>query len=250
MRKAIKGTNMKLRIFKEYDALSTAAAEIFVRAGADAIEARGRFLVALSGGNTPSGLYRTLASETYRNQVNWQKTFVFWGDERCVPPDDEGSNYHQANESLLSHVSIPRENILRVKGELIPYEAAYAYAQTLKEFADPELEWPRFDLVLLGMGADGHTASLFPGSKTDVDAPTLAVTADYEGRPAERITLTPPVINSARKVIFLVTGEDKAEVLNQVLSKKSMPERLPAQRIQPTDGELIWLLDEAAGINL
>ena len=241
---------MELRIFKEYDALSTAAAEIFVRASVDAIEARGRFLVALSGGNTPAGLYRTLASEPYRNRVDWQKTFVFWGDERCVPPDDEGSNYHQADETLLSHVPIPRENILRVKGELVPYEAAHAYAQTLKEFAQPGLDWPRFDLVLLGMGADGHTASLFPGSKVDVNSSTLAVTADYEGRPAERVTLTPPVFNSARKVMFLVTGEDKAEIFSHVLSKKSMPERLPAQRIQPTDGELIWLVDEAAGRNL
>lgn len=241
---------MELRIFKEYDTLSFAAAEIFVRAGADAIKARSRFLVALSGGNTPSGLYRTLASEAFRNQVDWQKTFVFWGDERCVPPDDEGSNYHQADEILLSHVPIPRENILRVKGELVPYEAAHAYAQTLKEFADPELEWPRFDLVLLGMGADGHTASLFPGSKVEVNSSTLAVNADYESRPAERVTLTPPVINSARKVMFLVTGEDKAEVLSQVLSKESMAERLPAQRIHPADGELIWLVDEAAGRNL
>ncbi len=190
---------MELRIFKEYDALSTAAADIFVRAGMDAIGARGHFLVALSGGNTPSGLYRTLASEPYRNQVDWQNTFVFWGDERCVPPDDDGSNYHQADETLLSHVPIPRENIHRVKGELIPYEAATAYAQTLKEFADSELQWPRFDLVLLGMGADGHTASLFPGSNVDVNSSTLAVTADYNGRPAERVTLTPLVFNSAWK---------------------------------------------------
>ena len=183
---------MELRIFKEYDTLSTTAAEIFIRASIDAIEARGRFLVALSGGSTPTGLYRTLASEAYRNQVNWQKTFVFWGDERCVPPDDEGSNYYQADEAMLSHIPIPHENILRVKGELIPYEAANAYAQTLKEFADPELEWPRFDLVLLGMGEDGHTASLFPGSQLEVASPTLAVTGDYQGRPAQRVTLTPP----------------------------------------------------------
>lgn len=241
---------MKLRIFKAYEELSNAAAEIFVRAGADAIEARGQFLVTLSGGNTPTGLYRTLTSEPYCNQLDWQKTFVFWGDERCVPPNDEGSNYHQADEILLSHVPIPHENIHRVKGELIPYEAANAYAQTLKKFAAFGLDWPRFDLILLGMGADGHTASLFPGSNVDVHAPTLAVTADYEGRPAERVTLTPPVINSARKVMFLITGEDKAGTLGLVLSKESMPERLPAQRIQPTDGELIWLVDEAAGRNL
>ena len=190
---------MELHIFKEYEALSLAAAEIFIRAGGAAIEARGRFLVALSGGSTPSGMFRLLASEPHRDQVDWENTFVFWGDERCVPPDDEGSNYHQANEILLSQVPIPRKNIHRVKGELVPYEAANAYAQTLKEFANPGFDWPRFDLVLLGMGADGHTASLFPGSPVEVDSPTLAVTADYEGRPAERVTLTPPVFNIARK---------------------------------------------------
>ena len=241
---------MELRIFKEYDTLSTTAAEIFIRASIDAIEVRGRFLVALSGGSTPTGLYRTLASEAYRNQVNWQKTFVFWGDERCVPPDDEGSNYYQADEAMLSHIPIPHENILRVKGELIPYEAANAYAQTLKEFADPELEWPRFDLVLLGMGEDGHTASLFPGSQLEVASPTLAVTADYQGRPAARVTLTPSIFNSARRIVFLVTGKSKALTLSQVISGNSTPEQLPAQRIHPTDGQVTWLVDEAAASEL
>lgn len=241
---------MELRIFKEYDTLSTTAAEIFIRASIDAIEARGRFLVALSGGSTPTGLYRTLASEAYRNQINWQKTFVFWGDERCVPPNDEGSNYYQADEAMLSHIPIPHENILRVKGELIPYEAANAYAQTLKEFAGPELEWPRFDLVLLGMGEDGHTASLFPGSQLEVASPTLAVTADYQGRPAARVTLTPTVFNSARRIVFLVTGKSKAFTLSQVISGNSTPEQLPAQRIHPTDGQVTWLVDEAAASEL
>lgn len=241
---------MEIRVFKEYEKLSGAAAEIFIRTGADAIETRGRFLVALSGGNTPSGLYRILASEPYRHQIDWQNTFVFWGDERCIPPEDEGSNYHQANEKLLRHVPIPRKNILRIQGELSPQEASDAYAQTLKEFAPAGYDWPRFDLVLLGMGADGHTASLFPDLSVNVKSPTLAVTADYHGRPAERVTLTAPVFNSSKKVLFLVTGEDKAEILSCVLEKESMPERIPAQRIQPMDGQVIWLIDEAAASHL
>lgn len=241
---------MELRIFKEYEALSNAAAETFARAGANAVETRDRFLVALSGGGTPAGLYRLLASEPYRDQIDWAKTFFFWGDERCVPPDDEGSNYHQANELFLSHVPIPGENILRVKGELIPYEAASDYANILKEFAPPDSDWPRFDLILLGMGEDGHTASLFPGSEVDPASPTLAVTADYQGRPANRVTLTPRVINSAREVMFLATGEKKAVTLSRVLNDISMESQYPAQRIHPKDGRLIWLVDEGAASNL
>jgi 6-phosphogluconolactonase len=151
---------------------------------------------------------------------------------------------------LLSQVPIPRANILRVKSELVPYEAANAYAQTLKEYANPGFDWPRFDLALLGMGADGHTASLLPGSPVEVDSPTLAITADYEGRPAERVTLTPPVFNDARKLLFLVSGPGKAATLSHVLGSNSMPERLPAQRIQPTEGQVIWLVDETAASQL
>lgn len=235
-----------IRIFKDSDALSKAATGIFIEAAKHAIEARGRFLVALSGGGTPTGLYRLLANERYRDEVNWKKAFVFWGDERCVPPDDPGSNYHQANEILLKHVPLPEENILRVKGELQPEQASDAYAQTLKVFADPGLDWPRFDLVLLGMGEDGHTASLFPGSPVEATSPTLAVTGHYQGRPAKRVTLTSLVFNSARKILFLVTGEGKAVTLSRVLNDVLNQEQYPAQRIQPMDGQVIWLADEAA----
>lgn len=227
-----------------------AAAEIFVREAAQAIRAHGRFLVALSGGSTPAGLYHLLASEPYRNRAGWEKVFVFWGDERCVPPDEEGSNYRQARETLLKHVPIPNENVQRIKGELEPAEASEDYAQTLKRFAAPDLDWPRFDLVLLGMGEDGHTASLFPGSPVEADSPTLAVTADYKGRPAHRVTLTPLVLNSARNILFLVTGESKASTLKEVLNGAHKPELFPAQRIQPTDGKLIWLVDEGAASKL
>lgn len=239
-----------VQIFKDIGSLNIAAAEIFVAAAAQAISERGRFLVALSGGSTPAGLYRLLADKPYLERVDWAKAFIFWGDERCVPPDDEGSNYHQAYETLLQHVPIPEANIRRIKGELEPAEASDDYAQTLKRFAAPGLDWPRFDLVLLGMGADGHTASLFPGSQVEATSPTLPVTAHYQGRPAQRVTLTPPMFNSARVVLFLVTGADKAETMSRVLSDISMPEQYPAQRIHPADGQVIWLVDEAAGNNL
>ena len=242
--------NMKLQIFKDSETLAAAAAEIFIQTGTSAIEARGRFLVALSGGSTPSGMYRMLASDSFRDKVVWEQTFVFWGDERCVSPENEGSNYHQAYKILLSQVPIPGENILRAKGELVPYEASVDYAQTLKKYGDAGLDWPRFDLVLLGMGEDGHTASLFPGSQVNVTSPTLAVTADYQGRPAKRVTLTPLVFNSARKVLFLVTGTNKAATLSRVLNDDTMPEQYPAQRIQPLDGEVVWLVDEAAASKL
>ncbi len=239
-----------VRIFKDSEALSQAAAEIFVNAATQAIDARNRFLAALSGGSTPSGLYHLLASEPYRSRVEWSNTFIFWGDERCVPPDDEGSNYYQAYQTLLQHVPIPQGNVQRIKGELGPFVAADDYVQILKSFADPGLDWPRFDLALMGMGADGHTASLFPGSPVDGDAPTRAVTADYQGRPAQRVTLTSPVFNSARTVLFLVTGAEKAKTFRKVMGEAYLPEQYPAQRIHPTEGQLIWLVDEAAASNL
>jgi len=195
-------------------------------------------------------LYRLLADEPFRSRVDWDKAFVFWGDERCVLPDDEGSNYRQAQDLLLSHVPVLEKNILRIKGEREPAEASVDYAQILKRFAAPGLGWPRFDLVLLGMGEDGHTASLFPGSQVEANSPTLAVTAGYQDRPANRVTLTPLVLNSARNILFLVTGENKASALKEVLSGTYRPELFPAQRIRPTDGKVVWLVDEAAGSKL
>jgi 6-phosphogluconolactonase len=234
---------LKLRLFKDLEELSHTAAELFVEQAAQSIEDSGRFLVALNGGSTPNRLFQLLASE-YREKVGWSNVYVFWGDERCVPPDDPGSSYGQARETLLSRVPIPEENIHRVKGELGPAEASQEYSLTLQKFASPPFDWPRFDLAYLGMGEDGHTASLFPGSPIDVLEPTLAVTARYQDRPADRVTLTPVVFNSARLVVFMVTGEKKAQTLAQVLSGRYNPELYPAQRIEPREGRLIWLVDE------
>ncbi len=239
-----------IKVYKSIDDLSLAAAQLFIESASQAIAARGQFLVALSGGGTPNHLYRLLAGAPQRNQIDWQKVHVFWGDERIVPMDNPGSNYFQARKVLLDHVNIPMDHVHRVQSSLEPASVAIEYAQTLKEFAAPPLDWPRFDLVLLGMGDDGHTASLFPGSPVDESEPIIAVTANYQGRPANRISLTPRVFNSARRIIFLISGLSKAVTLTQVLGEDSHLDLLPAQRIQPTDGELLWLVDEAAASKL
>jgi 6-phosphogluconolactonase len=239
------GMNFQIRIFKDMEILSRAAAELFAEKAGESITERGRFLTALNGGSTPNRLFQLLATE-YRGEVDWSRVHIFWGDERCVPPEDAGSNYGQARETFLSRVPIPEANIHRVKGELEPAEASRDYALTLSGFASPQFGFPRFDLIYLGMGEDGHTASLFPGSRVDVSEPVLPVTAQYQDRPANRVTLTPLVFNQARTVAFMVTGEKKAATLAEVLSDRYDPERLPAQRIHPKDGDLLWLVDEEA----
>jgi 6-phosphogluconolactonase len=235
-----------VRIFENLDVLSRAAAESFIEAAGQAIMDRGRFLVALSGGSTPLTLYRLLAQSPTREQIDWRHVQAFWGDERCVPPEDLENTYWQVREALLRHVPIPNGNVHRIQSDLAPQAAADAYAVVLKEYSTPPLEWPCFDLVLLGMGTDGHTASIFPGSAVNAASPTLAVAGQYQDRPAQRVTLTPLVFNSARRIVFLVSGGGKRDVLASVLSAEHRPEILPAQRIRPTDGELIWMVDEAA----
>ena len=232
-----------VRIFKDAVELSRAAADLFVTLAVQSIRERGRFLVALSGGSTPMALYRLLA----REPIDWTRIHVFWGDERLVLPEDAENSYGQAREALLKHIPIPTENIHRVASELDPVAAARDYASILREFAAPPLDWPRFDLVLLGLGEDGHTASLFPGSPVDATEPVIAVTAQYQGRPARRVTLTPPVFNAARQVIFLVTGANKAVTLRGVFDDYNSSEQIPAKRIQPADGQVTWLVDKAAG---
>ena len=238
-----------IRIFKDLEKLSRHAAGLFVDQSAQAIQERGRFLVALNGGNTPARLFQLLASD-YKDKVDWSHVHVFWGDERCVPPDDSGSCFGQARDLLLRHVPIPDSNLHRVKGELEPAEASQDYALTLRGFASPPFDFPRFDLVYLGMGEDGHTASLFPGSPVEAAEPTRPVTAKYQDRPANRVTLTQLVFNQARLIAFMATGEKKAGTLAEVLSDSYNPALLPAQRIDPQDGQLIWLVDEAAAGNL
>lgn len=239
----------EIRVFNDVENLSRAAANLFTAQAAESITKRNRFLVALNGGNTPMRLFQLLATD-HRDQVDWKRVHVFWGDERCVPPDDAGSSYGQARDALLSRVPIPGSNIHRIMGELGPVETSGNYSLTVRRFASPPLEWPRFDLVYLGMGEDGHTASLFPGSPVEEAEPVIPVTAHYQDRPANRVTLTPAVFNSARRVIFMVTGAKKAVTLAEVLSARYNPGQYPAQRINPKDGELIWLVDEEAASKL
>jgi 6-phosphogluconolactonase len=237
----------EIHVFKDVEELSRSAADLFVGQAAESIAERNRFLVVLNGGNTPNRLFQLLAAD-YRERVDWSYAHIFWGDERCVPVEDPGSSYGQARDLLLNHVPIPATNIHRIKGELGPTDAAKEYSSTLKEFASPPLEWPRFDLVYLGMGEDGHTASLFPGSPVDISEPTMPVTAHYQDRPANRVTLTPMVFNSASVIAFMATGEKKADTLAKVLSDTQTrnPAQYPAQRIDPKDGRMIWLVDESA----
>jgi len=228
--------------------LAREAARRFAELAREAAESWGRFSVALSGGSTPGALYRLLGEEPYREQVPWDQVHLFWGDERCVPPDDPGSNYRLVSDALLNHVPIPSGNVHRVRGELEPRTAAKAYERALNDFYCGTRT--RFDLVLLGVGGDGHTASLFPGSATRQEAGRLAIAveAHYQGRPASRVTLTLPAINSARHVWFLVTGSAKAGIVQSVLEG---PDRgLPAQQISPTAGVLTWLLDAEAASQL
>ncbi len=244
------GIKPDVRIFENLEVLSQAAASLFIESSARAILERGRFLVTLCGGNTPLKLYELLAQSPYQEQVDWPHVHIFWGDERCVPVEDLQNSYRQAHEVWLGHVPIPPENIHRVQSDLEPADASIAYALTLKGYASAPLHWPRFDLVLLGMGGDGHTASLFPGSEVNPSTPTLAVTEKYQERPANRVTLSPLVFNAARRVLFLVSGESKSETLANVLYGEYHPELLPVQRIRPTDGEIVWLVDQAAASKL
>jgi len=234
-------SNVLIRKFETLDELSKAAVKEFIGTAKQAIDKRNRFLVSISGGSTPIKLYKMLANEN----LDWSRVHFFWGDERCVPADDDGNNYGQAKKILFDRINIPPENIHRVNSELKPDEAAKEYTATLKQFADAPLEWPRFDLILLGMGDDGHTASLFPGSPVEVDKPVIAVTAHYQDRPANRVSFTQLVINNAREVFFLASGTSKAETLKRVLTEVNSSE-LPAQRIDPNEGRITWFVDNEA----
>lgn len=226
-----------------------AAAEEFVRVGRLAIGAQGRFSVALSGGSTPKGLYSLLASKC--GDFPWNRTYFFFGDERHVPPTDPESNYRMVNESLLSKISIPPANVFRVKAENPDAAAAAAdYESELGKFFELKPgEFPRFDLILLGLGPDGHTASLFPESEGLNEQSKLFIANWVEKFKTIRLSLTFSVINRAAEIIFLASGPDKAQMVHQVLEGKNAP-AFPAQLVHPTDGTLLWMLDEAAAAEL
>lgn len=238
-------------VLPDQSAVADEAARRFAAAVTDAVAKRLQAAVALSGGSTPLALFERLAQPPYCTDLPWDDIHIFWADERLVPPDDPGSNFYHVDNILLSRIPLPPENIHRIRGELSAAGAIADCTVELTEYGetcidDTMNEWPRLDLVLLGLGSDGHTASLFPGSTPDPDAPVIAVRAEYDGRPAERLSLTPQIINEAREILFLVTGESKAEAVAATLEGEHDPLHWPAQRIQPPNGRVVWLLDEAA----
>jgi len=233
-----------LRVFDDLDALLVAAREEVVARAQKALRARRRFTLALSGGSTPKRLYESLATA----EIDWARCQIFFGDERCVPPDHADSNYRMAREALLSKVAIPEKHVHRVKSEdADPERAAKAYEQELQSFFKLRPgELPTFDLCLMGMGPDGHTASLFPGTSALAEEVRLAAAPYVEKLNAWRVTLTAPVFNHARCVLFLVGGADKAEALKGVLESERPADELPSKLIKPSAGELLWWVDKAA----
>lgn len=240
----------EVRIWPDALHLYRGAADEFAQAARQAVAARGRFCVALAGGTTPRGAYARLAEDDVRQparRLPWEKIHLFFGDERHVPPDHPESNYRMVREALLDHIAIPEPNIHRVESELPAQEAADAYQQLLREsFALRPGELPRFDLVLLGMGPDGHTASLFPGSQALAEASRLVAANWVEKFQDFRLTLTFPVLNHAAEVLFLVSGAGKAEMLRNVLEGDPAGAVYPAQRVRPEAGRLLWYADQAA----
>ncbi|MGH9941328.1 MAG: 6-phosphogluconolactonase [Pyrinomonadaceae bacterium] len=242
-------TPPNLLVFADAEAVAVAAARRFADLARKAIDARGRFAVALAGGSTPKRVYQLLADEEYGDQIEWWRVHVFFGDERTVPPDHADSNYRMANEALLSRVAIPVENVHRIDGVGDAVANARLYEAELRESFGGD-GWPEFDLVMLGMGDDGHTASLFPHTRALHEQSALITANWVEKFDTWRITLTAPAINHARHVMFIVTGAGKAERLPEVLGGARDVERLPSQLIQPVGGALDWYVDEAAAAKL
>jgi 6-phosphogluconolactonase len=231
--------------------LFQAAAEEVISSAAEAIAQRGRFTIALSGGSTPKNLYTLIAANASAS-LPWSQVFFFWGDERDVPPTDAESNYRMALETILSKIPIPPGNVFRIPAENSDASAAAEmYEKTLQNFfALKPAELPRFDLILLGMGPDGHTASLFPETAALQEESRLVVANWVEKLHTHRITLTLPVLNAAREVAFLVSGADKATVLHEVLEGKALGEQYPSKLVRPGKGKLIWFVDRAAASEL
>jgi 6-phosphogluconolactonase len=234
-------------IFPTPAEMSEAAARLFTARAEQAVSQRGRFTAVLSGGKTPVELYTLLAKTPLVSRIPWARVHLFWADERCVPPDHEDSNYRMVRELILDHVPIPPANVHRMQGEMDPVEAAARYEEGMRQFfAASRGPFPLFDLVLLGLGADGHTASLFPGTRAIRESARWVLGHYVDAQKGWRITLTPPVINAARTVAFVVAGAGKAPVLRDILEGPFRPDALPAQIVRPEGGDLLWMLDRDA----
>jgi 6-phosphogluconolactonase len=242
-----------IRVFADAEAVSRAAADEFVRAARESIAARGRFTVALSGGSTPKRLYQLLADPPFRDQVDWGKIDFFWGDERSVPPDHNDSNYHTAQEAMLRRLPVQAGHVHRMEAERTDrdaaardYEAILSRVFNVKSGGEP----PAFDLILLGMGPDGHTASLFPHTTALAEKSRWVVVNYVPKFATDRVTFTASVLNKAREVLFLIAGTDKADPLHQVLEGPPNSDLYPSQLVKPASGQLVFFLDRAAAAKL
>ncbi len=236
--------NKNIHAYSNKEKLVIATAEHMVNSIERAIQKNGLCNVALSGGNTPGGVYSMLAASPYRERVDWDRLHLFWGDERMVPPEHQDSNFRMVQETLLDHIKIPGENVHRIRGEIAPEEAATEYTELLHDHFKGSP--PCFDLILLGLGEDGHTASLFPETDAVGECEKHAVAVFVPRLSAWRVTLTLPVLNAAREILFLVSGKSKSEMVQRIMSIKQPAKELPATMVDPQNGELHWMLDSEA----
>lgn len=237
---------MSIAIYPDTETLSQEAAQYIVRVAQEAITSHRRFTIALSGGSTPKKLYALLAEEPYRSQIDWSVVDIFWSDERCVPPGDPESNYLMAQQVLLSKIPIPANQIHRMPADQTDRDAAsYAYTLEMQQTIGSE-SVPSFDLIQLGMGPEGHTASLFPGQPSLHEQQRLVMPVTVPKPPPPRLTFTPRLLNAASHVLFLVTGAEKQDAVKAVLEGEFQPDEYPAQIVKPTKGEVTWMLDTAA----
>ncbi len=238
----------KLLIYFSPAQLAQSAADRIADLAERALSQTGRFILGLAGGTTPRLTYELLTDSRYKRIIDWNNVHIFWGDERCVPPTHPDSNYHMAKTALLDLVDIPATRIHRIQGEIDPQTAAARYERELRDYFESRLgiARARFDLLILGLGADGHTASLFPGTPAIRETQRWTAAQRIDRIDAWRITLTPPAINAAKTILFLVSGSEKAEAVQKVLTAPYQPDVIPAQIVKPTDGNIIWMLDNAA----
>lgn len=241
---------MQIAIYPDIHTLSQQAAQYTVRIANESTADRGRFTIALAGGTTPAELYGLLGSEPFLSQIDWQLVHIFWGDERCVPHDSPDSNFYLAQKILLNKISIPESQIHRMPADWPDRDAASkAYTVEMQHtFGTNGI--PSFDLIHLGMGPEGHTASLFPHQASLHEKQRLVMPVSVPKPPPDRLTFTPPLLNAARNVLFLVAGNDKADALRAVLEGEYQPDEYPAQIVRPPNGEVTWMLDKDVAKNL
>lgn len=239
---------LPVRVFQDLEEMSHAAAELFATFSKKSIASHGRFVVALSGGSTPHRLYSLLGSPWYRNNIDWSRVYIFWTDERCVPKDHPESNYRLAHETFLSRVPLPAQHIHRIRGEEEPRKAAETYEDELRKFFSGSGAII-FDLIILGVGEDGHTASLFPGSSALDERMRPAVPVYLEEPKISRVTLTLPVLNHAAQVLFLASGRAKTDIVQDILEGGDT-QYYPAGQVRPSSGVLTWFIDRQAAEKL